>query len=369
MKVPFVDLKIQYQSIRDEVRGEIDRMLESAQFILGPNVVEFEKEFAAYCGTKYAAGVASGTDALLLALEALHIGPGDEVITVVNTFIATAASIMGTGAVPVFVDMDSQTYNLDSNQIEAKVHKKTRAIIPVHLYGQPADMSPILEIARRKKLFVIEDAAQAHGATYQGKKTGSIGNVGCFSFYPSKNLGAYGDAGAVTTDDADIYARVKLLRDHGREGKYSHSVCGHNSRLDEIQAAVLRIKLRRLDAWNKRRQEIAGLYSRLLKDLPLVTAPGKTAQANHVYHVYVIRCRQRDELQQWLTSKEISTGIHYPMPLHLQKAFASLGHVKGDFPIAEKAAGEIISLPMYPEMGDDAVEYVCRQISNFYKDR
>lgn len=368
MKVPFVDLKIQYQAIRDEVKGEIDRVLESTQFILGTNVAEFEKEFAAYCGTKFAVGVASGTDALLLALEALHIGPGDEVITVVNTFIATAASIADTGARPVFVDIDSKTYNLDCNQIEAKLSKKTRAIIPVHLYGQPADISPIMEIARRKKLAVIEDAAQAHGATYQGKRAGSIGNIGCFSFYPSKNLGAYGDAGAVTTDDADICARVRLLRDHGREGKYSHSVCGHNSRLDEIQAAVLRIKLRRLDAWNKRRQEIAGLYSKLLKGLPQVTAPEKLPGASHVYHVYVIRCRQRDELQQWLASKEISTGIHYPIPLHQQKAFASLGHVKGDFPVAEKTASEIISLPMYSEMGDDAVEYVCHQIRNFYTD-
>lgn len=368
MKVPFVDLKLQSKTIRDEVQTEINNILDNAHFILGTNVTEFEKEFAAYCGTEYAVGLASGTDALLLALEALHIGPGHEVITTANTFISTAAAIHGTGARPVFVDIDRENYNLDCSQLRAKLNKKTRAVIPVHLYGQPAEMNPILKIAIQEDLHVIEDAAQAHGATYQGKRTGSMGKIGCFSFYPAKNLGAYGDGGAVTTNDAEINERIRLLRDHGSKDKYSHDFCGHNSRLDEIQAAVLRIKLRRLDKWNQRRQEIAKRYSGLLQEVPEITTPEVMEEATHVYHLYVIRCQQRDELQKWLATKDIATGIHYPIPLHLQEAFQSLGYRLGDFPVAETYADEILSLPMFPELTDDQVEYVFDQIRNFYKD-
>jgi len=358
MNVPFVDLKRQYDSIKDEVNTKINKVLQNTHFILGENSDAFEKEFANYCGVKYGVGVASGSDALTLNLKALGIGKGDEVITAPNTFIATVDAISRNGAKPVFVDIDPETYNIDVAEIEEKITDKTKAIIPVHLYGQPADMDEIIKIAKKYDLKIIEDACQAHGAEYKGKKVGSLSDVGCFSFYPAKNLGAYGDGGMVVTNNEQIAERIKMLRNYGQSKKYYHDFIGYNSRLDEIQAAVLRVKLRYLDEWNDKRREHAKLYNELLENVSGIETPTEKEFVKHVYHLYVIRCKNRNELQNYLSSKGVSTGIHYPIPVHLQKAYKHLEYKEGDFPITEKYAKEILSLPMFPELTDEEIEAV-----------
>ena len=367
MRVPFVDLKVQYEAIREELEREFRKVFEKTAFIMGPALAEFEEAFARYCGVKHAIGVANGTDALLLALKAFGIGPGDEVITAVNTFIATAEAIVHAGATPVFVDCDPQTYNINVKQLEAKITPRTKAIIPVHLYGQPADMDPILELAKNRGLYVIEDAAQAHGATYRGRKAGSMSQIACFSFYPAKNLGAYGDAGAVVTNDDAIALTVRKLRDHGGVEKYQHDLVGYNSRLDTLQAAVLLVKLKYLDAWNRRRQENAQLYDALLAEVPGIVTPNVLEGATHVYHLYVIRVERgsRDELQRFLRERGVHTGVHYPRPLHLTPAFGYLGYRMGDFPVAERYASQILSLPMYPELTREQIEYVVECIDEY----
>jgi dTDP-4-amino-4,6-dideoxygalactose transaminase len=358
MRIPFVDLKAQYETLKDEVAEAIRGILDSAQFIGGEAVASFERDFAAYCQVRYARGVASGTDALHLALRALGIGPGDEVITTAHTFIATAAAIVATGARPVFVDIDPDTYTIDPSMIERALTGRTRAIVPVHLFGQPADMGPIKEIARRRALYVVEDAAQAHGAEYQGVRTGALGDVACFSFYPGKNLGAYGDGGAVTTNSAAIAERIERLRDHGRTTHYSHAEIGFNSRLDALQAAVLQIKLRRLDEWNTNRRRAAEWYSAELAQSGIKT-PFVGKGATHVYHLYVIATNERDAMRKKLDEAGVATGIHYPLPLHLQPAFAYLGYRRGDFPCCEAMAARSLSLPMFPELARDQVRRIA----------
>lgn len=367
MNLPFVDLKRQYAPIRAEIEAQIREALQNTQFILGPNVELFEQEFAQYCGARYAVSVASGTDALTLSLNALGIDAGGEVITVPNTFIATVDAISRNGATPVFVDIDPKTYNIDAAKIEATITKRTKAIIPVHLYGQPADIEPIMKLARKYSLKVIEDACQAHGAEYNGRKAGTIGDVGCFSFYPAKNLGCFGDGGLVVTDDKAIADKVCMLRNYGQSRKYYHDFIGYNSRLDELQAAILRVKLKYLDFWNDSRRRSARLYGKLLKDVSQIITPSEAGGRSHVYHLYVIRCKDRDGLQSYLNSKGIGTLVHYPIPIHLQQAYRHLGYSKSSFPITEECAGEILSLPMFPEIKVEEIEYVCQSIREFYR--
>jgi dTDP-4-amino-4,6-dideoxygalactose transaminase len=362
MKVPFLDLKAQYESIRPEIADAIQQVLEKTAFAGGPFVAQFEKEFAGFCGTQFAAGVGSGTDALWLALLALGVGPGDEVITVPDTFIATAEAITYCGAKPVFVDVEPVTYNMDPAKLEAAITKKTKAVIPVHLFGQMADMDPILAIARKHKLFVVEDASQAHGAEYNGKVAGSMGDVGCFSFYPGKNLGGYGEAGAVVTNNPELDKTVRMLRDHGQDKKYYHGRIGWNARMDGIQGAILSVKLKHLPAWNEGRRKNAALYDALLKDAKGVATPQKAAYAKHVYHIYAIRVKDRDALIAALTAKDIHCGIHYPIPLHLQEAYKSLGYRKGAFPVAETAASEFVSLPMFAELTGEQIARVATEL-------
>ncbi|MEO5724107.1 MAG: DegT/DnrJ/EryC1/StrS family aminotransferase [Ilumatobacteraceae bacterium] len=347
--VAFVDLRAQYLSIKDEIDSAVLGLLDSTQFVLGSEVAAFEKLFAPYAGTTQAVGVSSGTSALHLALLAAGVQRGDEVITTPFTFIATAAAIDYCGAKPVFVDIDPLSLTIDSSLIEAAITSRTKAIVPVHLYGQPADMDPIMDIAQRRGLTVIEDAAQAHGAQYEGRRIGSIGHLGCFSFYPGKNLGAYGEGGAVTTDDEHMAATVRTLRDWGAVRKYHHDEKGFNYRLEGIQGAVLRVKMAHIEAWTDARRAVAARYDAALVPLGLRT-PTVFDERRHVYHVYAIRDAQRDELQAFLLERGINTGIHYPIPVHLQKAFAELGHRSGDFPHSEAAASEVLSLPMYPEL-------------------
>ena len=366
MGVPFFDSKQHYRSIKDEVDAHVKRVMDSCRFVLGENVDSFEREFARFCGTDYAVGVANGTDALHLALLACGIGKEDEVITMPNTFIATTEAISQTGAKIVFVDIDSWTYNIDVAQIEGAINEKTKTILPVHLFGQSADMDSIMKIARKYNLKVIEDACQAHGAEYRGKKAGSIGDAGCFSFYPSKNLAAFGDGGMVITDGNKIAQKIKMLRDHGQMKKYEHLVEGYNSRLDEIQAAILRVKLKRLDEQNKLRRKNAWIYNELLKDVDEVVTPFEAEYGKHVYHLYVIRTEKRDELQEYLKSNGIGTGLHYPIPLHLQKAYEYLGYKEGDFPVAEECAKQILSLPMFPELTPKEIEKVASEIKTFF---
>lgn len=362
MKVPFLDLKVQYESIRPEIADAIQQVLDKTAFAGGPFVAQFEKEFAAFCGTQFAAGVGSGTDALWLALLAVGVGPGDEVITVPDTFIATAEAISYCGAMPVFVDVEPVTHNMDPEKLEAAITKKTKAVIPVHLFGQMADMDPILAIARKHNLFVIEDASQAHGAEYNGKKAGSMGDLGCFSFYPGKNLGAYGEAGAVVTNNPEFDRIVRILRDHGQEKKYYHGMIGWNARMDGMQGAVLSVKLKRLPAWNEARRKNAALYDGLLKEVEGVTIPRKASYAQHVYHIYAICVKDRDALIAALAAKDIHCGIHYPIPLHLQDAYKSLDYRHGSFPVAEHAASEFVSLPMYAELTREQIIRVCDEI-------
>ncbi len=370
MKVPFVNLRAQYEKIRPEIDQAIGAVMESMAFVMGEEVSLFEQEFAAYCQTRYCYGVANGTDALVLALKALGIGPGDHVITVANTFIASAECIDLVGATPVFVDNDPRTYLMDPEKLAAKVAElrgrgvKAKAVIPVHLYGQPCEMDAIIDIARKNGMFVIEDAAQAHGAEYRGKRVGGLGDIACFSFYPGKNLGAYGDAGAITTNDPALAAKVEMLRNHGREKgvKYEHAAIGCNSRLDTLQAAVLRVKLRYLEDWTAARINNARLYSQLLKDSGLIL-PEHPAHVRHVYHLYIVNTGNRDKLQKHLAAAGIGTGVHYPLPLHLQPAYTNLGYVKGDFPHAELACSQVLSLPMDAELSAEQIAYVCDVIA------
>ena len=366
-QVPFVDLKAQYRPIAKEIDQAISDVVQSTAFILGKEVSLLEAEFAAYCETDYAIGVDSGTSALELALRAYGIGLGDEVITVANTFIATALAISYTGARPILVDIDPQTYTIDINKIEEVITPQTKAIIPVHLYGHPADMDPILEIARRYDLIVIEDACQAHGAKYKGRHVGGIGQAAAFSFYPAKNLGAYGDGGMVLTNDEKVAETIRILRDVGQKEKYHHVLKGYNHRLDNLQAAVLRVKLRYLDEWNAARQQHAKLYQQLLVDSDVVT-PTTGDYAEAVWHLYVIRVKERDALRASLwDAHRIGTGIHYPIPIHLQPAYRELGYKEGDFPKTETVAGQILSLPMFAELNPEMITYTVESISSYVK--
>ncbi len=359
--IPFVDLKAQYASIKTEVNAAIQGVLDSCQFTLGSEVAAFEKEFAAYCQSEQGIGVNTGTSALHLAMLAAGIGPGDEVITVPFTFVATVSAVHYTGAKAVFVDIDPKTFTMDATQIEKAITPRTKAIVPVHLYGQPADMDPILEIARRHKLVVIEDAAQAHGAEYKGRRAGSMGDMGCFSFYPGKNLGAYGEGGMVTTSNPEYARTIRMLRDWGAEKKYHHVLKGYNFRLEGIQGAVLRVKLRYLEQWTEARRSAAARYDRLLAGSG-VTTPAAMDYARHVYHVYAIRTPNRAAWQQALTDQGIQTGIHYPIPVHMLPAFADLGYRAGQFPHSERAADEVLSLPMFPELTVEQTEEVARAV-------
>jgi len=365
MKIPFLDLKAQYKQIEQEVLPMVTDAMANGAFIGGPQVSGFEAEFAEFCNSKFCIGVGSGTDALRFALMALGVGPGDEVITVPNTFIATTEAVSQVGATPVFVDIHPDTCNMDVSRIEEKITEKTKAIIPVHLYGQPVDMDPLLEIARKHGIAVIEDACQAHGALYKNLKAGSLGTVGCFSFYPGKNLGAFGEGGAVVTQDEEIDRNIRMIRDHGQQKKYHHEMEGYNGRLDAIQAGTLRIKLKRLSDWNQARRKIAACYNELLSEVPGVTTPVEADFATSVYHLYVIQVDNRDILQNFLSEKDIATGLHYPLPLHLQKPYACLGCREGSFPITEKVAGRLLSLPMYPELTRKQIEYVAQSIKEF----
>lgn len=363
-KVPFIDLKAQYVTLADQIDEAIAWVLRDTDFILGQDVGLFEQEFATFCETSYAVGVDSGTSALEMTLRAYGVGPGDEVITVANTFIATVLAISSVGAAPILVDIDPQTYTIDVSALENAITARTRVILPVHLYGHPADMDPILEIGRRHGLLVIEDACQAHGAKYKGRRVGSWGHAGVFSFYPAKNLGAYGDGGMVVTNDERIAASVRILRDYGQREKYQHVIRGYNHRLDTIQAAVLRVKLKYLNAWNAARCRHARLYDALLVDSP-VELPMEAAYAESVYHLYVVRVKDRDSLRAYLQDKGVATGIHYPIPIHLQPAYQELGYRRGDFPVTESYAEQLLSLPMYPELNPGQVEYVARAIRDF----
>jgi dTDP-4-amino-4,6-dideoxygalactose transaminase len=361
-KVPFLDLKSHHAPMLEEISSAIREVVESAAFAGGPFVVQFEEDFAAYCNSKYAIGVGNGTDALWLALLALGIGAGDEVITVPNSFIATAEAISYCGAKPVFVDVDERTYNMDPAGLERAFTSRTKAIIPVHLFGQPADMDPILEFARKRGLFVVEDAAQAHGAEYKGRRVGTLGDAACFSFYPGKNLGAFGEAGAVVTDDTELQEKIRILRDHGQVRKYHHTMVGWNCRMDGIQAAVLRIKLRHLEKGNQLRRSHAATYDCAFHDVEGVVGPSEAPYARHVYHIYAIRIQERDVVLRRLSERGIGCGIHYPVPIHLQEAYQDLRCERGAFPIAERCAGEFLSLPMFPELTPAQVEMVVRAV-------
>lgn len=363
LEVPFVALAAQHATLHDELAATTERVLCEADFVLGREVEYFEREFARYCGCEYGIGVDSGTSALELALRAYGVGAGDEVIVPANTFVATALAVSCTGATPRLVDVNPATHTLDVALLEGAITSRTKAIMPVHLYGQPADMDPILDIARRRNLIVIEDACQAHGARYKARRVGSLGDAAAFSFYPSKNLGACGDGGMVVTNDRDAARSLQMLRNYGQEKKYHHVVRGYNRRLDTLQAALLRVKLRHLDTWNNARRSRADCYGRLLHDVALTPVPAEYSEA--VWHLYVIQASDRDGLQAHLAARGIGTGIHYPIPIHLQPAYRELGYQRGDFPITERTAARILSLPMYPELSQSAVEAVAGAIRAF----
>jgi len=363
--IPVLDLKAQYAAIQQEVDTAIKGVLESTEFILGPAVRDLEQQVATYCGCKYGIGVASGTDALRLALTALGIGSGDEVITTPFTFIATANTISHCGARPVFVDIDPRTYNMDPGGIKAAITPLTKAILPVHLYGQPADMEPIMALAERYGLFVVEDCAQAIGARYKGRRVGSFGHMGCLSFYPTKNLGAYGDGGMVATNDAALAEKVDILRRQGGKKKYHAEVLGFNSRLDSLQAAILGVKLKYLDRWNEGRRRVVQRYNELLAGLPVIT-PYESPDAYHVYHQYTIRIPERDRLAARLKERGIGTMIYYPVPLHRQELYAGLGYAEGSLPASEAASREVLSLPMYPELTEAQQTSITKAIREFY---
>lgn len=361
MNIPFVDLGSLHSEIAGELREVFDRVLSNSTFVLGPEVQKFEAEFAAYIGTAHCVAVNTGTAALHLVLASLGVGPGDEVITVAHTFIATAEAISAVGARPVFVDIDPMSFAMDPALLEAAITSKTRAIMPVHIYGQTADMDPILEIANRYGIPVIEDACQAHGAEYKGRKAGSIGLAGCFSFYPGKNLGACGEGGAVTTDDAELAQRIRMWRDHGSSKRYEHAFPGLNLRMEGLQGGILSVKLKYLDQWNNQRRAAAAIYSSELAGSSLVP-PTEMAYGRHVYHLYVIQSDSRNTLRERLTDAGIESGLHYPTPLHLQEAYKFLGYSEGDFPVTEKLAGRIVSLPIYPGIRPNAIERVISEL-------
>lgn len=361
VKVPYLDLKAQYHSIKPEIDAAITGVLESAQFVLGPEVAGFEQDFAAYCGASQCIAVNSGTSALHLALLAAGVGPGDEVITVPFTFVASIAAVLYAGAKPVLVDIEPRSFTMDPAAIEAAITPKTKAILPIHLYGQTADMDPIMEVARRHGLIVIEDAAQAHGAKYKGRPAGSIGDMACFSFYPGKNLGAYGEGGAVTTSNPEYARTIRMLRDWGQERKYRHVLRGYNYRMEGFQGAILRVKLRHLEKWTEARRAIVGQYNEQLADCD-IQKPVEMPWARHVFHVYTIRTEDRDGMHAALTEQGIQTGIHYPVPAHLQPAYSDLGYERGAFPVSEKAADEVLSLPLYPELTDEQIRKVSQAV-------
>ena len=365
--IPQLDLAAQYASIAAEIREALERVLASQQFVLGREGAALEQEIARTCGSAHGIGVASGTDALILALRASGVKGGDEVILPPFTFVATGSAVSALGARPVFADIHPSTYNIDPSEVERRITTRTRAIIVVHLYGLPADMDPILSIARKRGLPIIEDNAQAIGAAYKGRRTGSLGDVACLSFYPTKNLGAYGDAGMLVTNSPELAARLRTLRNHGQTSKYVSSEPGWNSRLDELQAAILRVKLRHLSDWQRARQSHAAEYTRHFNQLPGVMPPLVPEGCEHVYHQYTIRIENRDSVQKMLTEQKIGSAVYYPVPLHLQPLYASLGHKRGDFPHAEHAAEEVLSLPMYPELRSDQVARVAETIAEFVK--
>jgi len=384
MNVPFIDFSEQYQAIKDQIDRGLKSVFEKGNFILGEEEKEFEAQFAQFCDTKYAIGVNSGTDALYLALGALNVSVGDEVIIPTFTFIATALCISYTGAKPVFVDIEEETYNIDAQKLEEAITEKTKAIILVHLYGQPANVDEILAIAQKRNITIIEDACQAHGATYKGKKTGSLGNIGCFSFYPTKSLGAFGDGGIVVTNDNEINEKIQMLRDYGRKGRYEHKIKGYNSRLDTVQAVILSAKLKYLDEWNKMRSIQAAYYCQQLKDIPGVIIPMIKEDRMHVFQTFAIRvfdpdtpngsklqlkCWDRNTLCDKMKEKGVSVLIHYPIPIHLQEAYADCGHQKGDFPVSEKIADEILSLPMFPHISKEQIDYVCASLKELCTQR
>jgi dTDP-4-amino-4,6-dideoxygalactose transaminase len=359
MQIELINLKRQYKNLKDEINQAIEKVLENGQYILGPEVKALEKEIAEYLGVRYAIGVANGTDALVLSLRALNIGPGDEVITTPFTFFATSEAISQVGATPVFVDIDPDTYNINPDLIEEKITEKTKAIIPVHIFGQPCDMDKIMEIAKKHNLYVIEDACQAIGSEYKGQKVGTFGDVACFSFFPTKNLGGYGDGGMVVTNNKDLAEKVDILRKHGSKKKYYNEEIGYNSRLDELQAAILRVKLKYLDVWNNQRISAANKYNELLNDLSdAIKTPYKLPEVKHIYHLYCIESKKREFLMEKLKEYGIATGIYYPVPLHLQKAYANLGYKEGDLPVAEEVCRKIFAIPMYPEITDEEINYV-----------
>lgn len=369
MSVPFLNLKAQHQALKAEILAAVGEVLDSAAFAGGPYVAKFEEEFAVYCTTKYAVGVGNGTDALWFALLALGVGPGDEVITVPNTFIATAEAITYCGAKPVFVDIEETTYNMDAALLERAITPRTKAIIPVHLYGQMADMDPIMEIARKHKLPVVEDASQAHGAEYKGKRAGTIGDVGCFSFYPGKNLGACGEGGACVTNNPELRGRIAMFREHGQAKKYYHDVIGWNGRLDGIQGAILSIKLKHIEKWTEARRAHARAYTQAFANVHGVLTPKEAGYARHVYHLYVLRVRNRDQVLKNLADKGINCAIHYPLPLHLQNAYKPLGIPSGSFPVAERCAEEIISAPMFPELATADIDAVVKAFAQELQDQ
>ena len=367
MNIPFVDLKSQYAALKPDMDAAIQKVIDRTAFIMGSELDAFEKAFASFIGTKHAIGVNSGTDALHLALAALGVGPGDEVITVADTYIATCEAISHAGAKVVLVDVNPQTYNMDYTKIEKAITAKTKVILPVHLYGQPAEMDPIIDICNKHKLYLVEDCAQAHGSKYKGRKAGTFGDIACFSFYPGKNLGAYGDGGAILTN-SDVWAeKINLLHNHGQKVKYEHLIVGYCHRLDNLQAAILGVKLPHLDSWNALRRNRADLYSQNLKNIPGIIPPKTLEGVEPVYHLYVIEVGggKRDALQAFLGQNGVSTGLHYPIPVHLQKAYAELGHKAGDFPVSEKLASCGLSLPMFAELSDEMILYACGKIREF----
>lgn len=367
MNVPFLDLKAQLPNIRSEIENRFAKIIDNTAFVCGEEVQEFEETFSKLHGVKYTTGLSSGTDGNHLAMLCSEVGKGDEIIVPVNTFIATAEAISHSGATPVFVDVDEKTFNIDVNKIEEKITPYTKAINAVHLFGQPADLKPIKEIAEKNNLFVIEDAAQAHLAEYYHKRVGGIGHIASWSFYPGKNLGAWGEAGAVTTNNEEMYIKAKKLCDHGSEKKYYHDLIGYNYRMSELQAAVLNVKMKHIEKWTEMRRTDAERYNIRLGEIEQVITPSELAGVKHVYHLYVVRVKDRDKLQMFLIENGIGTGLHYPIPLHITQAYAYLGYKKGDFPVAEKLANEILSLPMYPELTEEQIDYVCEKIKDFYK--
>ena len=366
-KIVVSDLKREPRQLKKKIEKAVDKVLSSGWYILGKELASFEKEFASYCGTSYAVGVASGTEALQLSLMALSISSGDEVIIPVNTAIPAAMAIVAAGAKPKFVDIKEATFNIDPSKIEKLITKRTKAIMPVHLYGNPCDMDNVSKIARKHKLFVVEDASQSHGAIYKNKKVGSLSDLACFSFYPTKNLGCYGDGGMVVTNGKKLTEKIHYLRNYGQISRYICRIKGINSRLDEVQAAILRVKLKHLDAFNKRRIEIATRYNKNLKNIAEIESPCENKSTKHVFYLYVIRSKKRNKLKAYLEQKKIKSEIHYPIPLHLQEAFRCLGYRKGDFPVGERVAREILSLPIFPTLTNGEVDRISFHIRNFYR--